>query len=159
MSNGVILKGDWRKARRILGNMTELNKTFADDIIKELAYEVRDKLEEVLDSEPSPTNAESTAIRKGFNAPLKEKGELQESTSVVVEEAYTKRDKKNTYIIKGNPHKYDSRTGLSFEDIVTLSEVGGGNIPGREVLTITYSEMKDKIENICLSRFNSELRK
>lgn len=159
MGVGVTLKGDWRKARRMFGNMTELNKTFADDVIKELAYEVRDKLEEVLDSEPSPYNAESTVMRKGFDAPLKEKGELQQSSSVVVEETYTRRDKKNTYVVKGNPHKYDSRTGLSFEDIVTLSEVGGGNIPGREVLTITYSEMKDKIENICLSRFNSELRK
>lgn len=157
--SGIILKGDWRKARRILGNMTELNKAFANEILEDLAFEVKDKLEEVLGSEPSPSNAESTIIRKGFDASLKEKGELQNHSSVVIEKEIDARSNKCVYTIKGNPNKYDSRTGLSFEDIVTISETGGGNVPARDVLTITYSEMEDKIEDICLKRFNSELRK
>lgn len=157
--SGIMLKGDWRKARRILGNMTELNKSFANDILVDLAFEVKDKLEEVLDSEPSPHNADSTIRRKGFDGSLREKGELQEDSSVVIEKDIESKSNKCTYTIKGNPNKFDSRTGLSFEDIITLSETGGGKVPGRDVLTITYSEMSDKIEDICLKRFNSELRK
>ena len=157
--NGIVLKGDWRKARRIFGNMTDLNKIYADEVIEELAHEVKDKLEEVLDSEPSPSNAPSTVRRKGFDSPLYEKGELQDDSSVIIERDIDKRSKKHVYTIKGNPNKYDSRTGLSFEDIVTLAETGGGNVPSREVLTITYNELSSKIEDICLKRFNSELRK
>ena len=157
--SGIILKGDWRKARRILGNMTEINKAFANDIIEDLAFEVRDKLEEVLDSNPSPSNAPSTIRRKNFDASLYEKGELQEDSSIVIEKDIESKSGKCIYTIKGNPNKYDSRTGLSFEEIVTLSETGGGNVPAREVLTITYSELSSKIEDICLRRFNSELRK
>ena len=151
----VTLKGDWRKARSTFGKMTDLNKTLADDIIKELAFEVKDKLSEVLDSSPSPKNTKSTERSKGFNDPLHWNGELQESDSVVVESEWSKD--RTIYTIKGNPSKMDSRTHKTFEDVVTISEVGGGNVPAGQVLTITYSEMKGKIERTCIKRLNSEL--
>lgn len=155
MANGIVLKGDWRRARSMFGKMTEANKILADEILNEMAFEVKDKLTEVLDSSPSPANTASTEKKKGFNDPLHWKGELQEDDSVIVERKW--EDNRHRYTIKGNPDKTDERTGSSMEDIITIAEEGGAGVPPRNVLSITYSEMAHKIKGLCIKRLNEEL--
>lgn len=160
MDNGVKLKGDWRKLRHILGKMTEGRKLLADEILQDLAEEVRQKLHEVVNSEPSPHNAKSTVEKKGFDAPLHwtsvtDGTGMIDDDSIIVEKKYD--GDRYMYIIKGNPEKTNSRTGTSYEEIVTIAETGSDKIPPRSVLSITYSEMEGKIKRVCNKRLAEKL--
>lgn len=141
--------------------MTRIARKMSDDIIQEMAEETKNKLHEVVNSSPSPMNTEKTEKRKGFNVPLHWTGGMMDEDSIIV-----KREKdgdKAVYSVQGNPHKKYKRdgkeTGLTYEDIIAISETGGGVVPAREVLTIAYAEVRQKIERMCISRLNEELVK
>lgn len=132
----------------------------ADNALAEIADRVKEELHNVINSSPSPANADSTSKRKGHSTPLLETGGMAQSDSVVVakDNVSVAGRSYDAYIVKGNPNKTHDRTGTSYEDILGIVDRGDGNIPPREIFTITYNNMRREIESIAVREIKDYLR-
>lgn len=154
--NNITLRGDWRKLNPIAKKLGDTSDYFKNELMSELAEEVRTALHEVVNSLPPPSNASSTVERKGFNAPLYETGGMEDDESVVATPYIEGR--KVSYIIQGNSEILHSRTGTSYEDILGINEEGGGNVPGRFAIEIAYDRKSEDIKRLCINRLREYWR-
>ncbi len=171
--NNIELRGDWRKLRHKVDRYSRLGEKLSREIMEDLAEEVRLALHEAVNSSPPPPNAESTAKRKGHNTPLLETGGFQEDNSIVVNQAFEgdritykvmgnpdkihSRTKLSYDKVMGNPDKTHSRTKLSYDKILGILNDGGGNIPPRPVVDITYDRMTPKIKKVAVMKVREYL--
>lgn len=153
--NNIELRGDWRKLRHKVDRYSRLGEKLSREIMEDLAEEVRLALHEAVNSSPPPPNAESTAKRKGHNTPLLETGGFQEDNSIVVNQAF--EGDRITYKVMGNPDKIHSRTELSYDKVLGIVNDGGGKIPPRPVVDITYDRMTPKIKKVAVMKVREYL--
>lgn len=157
--NNIELRGDWRKLRHKVDRYSRLGEKLSREIMEDLAEEVRLALHEAVNSSPPPPNAESTAKRKRHNTPLLETGGFQEDNSIVVNQAF--EGDRITYKVMGNPSKdkdkVHPRTKLSYDKVLGIVNDGGGNIPPRPVVDITYDRMTPKIKKVAVMKVREYL--
>lgn len=160
MSNGIQLRGDWRKLRHKFDRFSTLGQHMADNALSEIAERVKEELHQVINSSPPPPNTGSTAKRKGHYTPLLESGGMADSDSVVVtrDSVSVAGRSYDAFVVKGNPNKTHERTGTSYEDILGIVHSGGGGIPPREIFTITYDKMRSEIEKVAIREVKDYLR-
>lgn len=154
MASGVVLRGDWRKLNSKFNRMARGAETFLDETLSELADEVKEKLHEVVNSSPAPSNTPLTVAKKGFDAPLMETGGMM-GDSIVAERTFVNGNR--AYVVKGNPNMTHPRSGTSYEDIIAIAENGGGTVPARHVLSITYDQLKPQLEATIIRNANKDL--
>jgi hypothetical protein len=155
MANGIVLKGDWRKLRHRFGSYCEAPLHEVNELLRDVAEDFKQSLHEVVNSSPPPENKESTVKRKGFNNPLMETGGFMDENSIAVTPYFD--NGRRAYLVHGNPDIIHSMSGLTYEDIVVISEVGGGNVPPREVLTKAYAEYSEEAKRHIISKLNEAL--
>lgn len=148
--SGIQLKGDWRKLNHIAKRLGDCTDEFKNELITELAEDVRQSLHEVINSSPPPANAERTIQNKGFDTPMMETGHFMDDNSVVASPYID--GKKIGYIIQGNPEMNHERSEVSYDELVVINTEGGGNTPGRDLLDIAFDRKRSEIEHKCLTR-------
>lgn len=149
-SSGVVLTGDWRKLN-YLAQKLECTKEEMENTVEMKAYDLqKEAIQTILDGDFLTDNSDTTLRRKGKGLlPLMESGVLASEEGIIVEVSQ-KSSGKSLYLIKGNPDKIHSRTGLTYEDIVVLNEEGTFEIPSRPFLTITYNRMKGNTKDAII---------
>lgn len=154
--SAIHLRGDWRKLNHIARKLGDTSDYCKNELIQELAEDVKQTLYEVVNSSPNPRNTDSTVRRKGFNNPMFETGGFQEGDSIVA--TPYREGRKVSYCVQGNPNKIHDRTGESYDDIVSINSEGGENTPSRDLLEIAYDLKRDDIRNKCIVRVREHWR-
>jgi hypothetical protein len=155
MASGIVLKGDWRKLRHKFGSYCEAPLNEVRDLLEEVAEDFKEALHEVVNSSPPPSNAPATVLRKGFDNPLMETGGFMDEDSIVVTPYFDKG--RRAFLVHGNPDLVHTRSKLTYEDIVVISEEGGGKVPPREVLTKAYAKHSEEAKKHIISKLNEHL--
>lgn len=155
--SGIHLRGDWRKLNPMAKKLGDTSDYFKNELIAELAEEVREALVDVVSSHPDPDNADSTVNRKGFNAPMEETGTLTNNSDAIVATPL-EEGRKVGYIIEGNPNMMHRRTGVPYSDIIAINSLGGGSTPSRDLLDIAYDRKREEIKRHCIMKVKEHWR-
>lgn len=153
--NTIQLRGDWRKLNHIAKKLGDTSDFAKNELIAELAEEVRESVHEVVNSSPPPRNAESTIVRKGFDNPMYETGGFMEDDSIIAQPFLEGR--KISYIIKGNPYMTHERSDETYDDILAINSLGGGNVPSRDIFDIAYDRKREEIRRTCIMKLKEHI--
>lgn len=160
---GVVLSGDWRKAR-VLMNQLGYTKSEVEKTILEEAYRIRDAVSESIHfGDDVVENAPSTERRKTYtiyNDPLRETGSFEESIIV----SKKTQDGKDYLIVEANPNKRSPRTKVSYDVIALWMEygvIGAGiaDIPPRPTFTIVFNREIGEVARHIISKLREEYRR